>query len=181
MFVVEIGAFLTLFYLVQSILGNRKVRYRRLLCGTRYLAVSNRSWFQFLRPSLARNAAKAQADSLKKNSPVTPCLSLTKEPKLKRCPEAIEARRPSGGQNWTSCPGDGEIIQASINRRVCPITGDPRPSFVSRKRIDPESPGPRLWCRTVLYEYLRRRRIILDRMIALVEASLRQRTPNEIH
>jgi potassium-transporting ATPase ATP-binding subunit len=183
MFVVEIGAFLTLFYLVQSILGKSESQvstgYFVALDIWLFLTVL----FANFATSLAEERGKAQADSLRKTRRDTIAYRLTREEKI----EQVPSRQLKPGDRVVvkagqAVPGDGEIIQGIASIDESAITGESAP-------VIREAGGDRSGVTggtTVVSDQIVIRitsgagESFLDRMIALVEGAIRQRTPNEI-
>ncbi|HTP64021.1 MAG TPA: potassium-transporting ATPase subunit KdpB [Geobacteraceae bacterium] len=183
MFVVEVGAFLTLFYIIEAAMGNSvsqvPITYFIALDVWLFLTVL----FANFATSLAEARGKAQADSLRKARHETVARRLTKAGVIEEVPST--ALKPGDRvvvEAGQMIPGDGEIIEgiASVNESA--ITGESAP-------VIREAGGDRSGVTggtTVLSD-----RIVveitsgpgdsfLDRMIALVEGAIRQRTPNEI-
>jgi K+-transporting ATPase ATPase B chain len=183
MFVVEIGAFLTLFYLVQSIFGKSESQvstgYFVALDIWLFLTVL----FANFATSLAEERGKAQADSLRKTRRDTIAYRLTREEKV----EQVPSRQLKPGDRVVVkagqvVPGDGEIIRGIASIDESAITGESAP-------VIREAGGDRSGVTggTVVVSDQIVIRItsgagesFLDRMIALVEGAIRQRTPNEI-
>ena len=183
MFVVEIGAFLTLFYLVQSTLGKSESQvstgYFVALDIWLFLTVL----FANFATSLAEERGKAQADSLRKTRRDTIAYRLTREEKI----EQVPSRQLKPGDRVVvkagqAFPGDGEIIQGIASIDESAITGESAP-------VIREAGGDRSGVTggTIVVSDQIVIRItsgagesFLDRMIALVEGAIRQRTPNEI-
>src|SRR5580658_8503165 len=118
MFVVEIGAFLTLFYLVQAAFGKSEsqvsIGYFIALDIWLFLTVL----FANFATSLAEERGKAQADSLRKTRRDTTAFRLTGRDKI----EEVPSRHLKPGdrvmvKTGQVIPGDGEIVQgiASID------------------------------------------------------------------
>src|SRR6202007_1912684 len=112
MFVVEIGAFLTLFYLVQAAFGKSEsqvsIGYFVALDIWLFLTVL----FANFATSLAEERGKAQADSLRKTRRVTTAYRLTGRDKI----EEVPSRQLKPGdrvmvKTGQVIPGDGEIVQ----------------------------------------------------------------------
>src|SRR6202048_4298916 len=128
MFVVEIGAFLTLFYLVQSILGKSESQvstgYFVALDIWLFLTVL----FANFATSLAEERGKAQADSLRKTRRDTVAYRLTRGAKI----EEVPSRQLKPGDQVVVkagqvVPGDGEIIQGIASIDESALTGESAP------------------------------------------------------
>src|SRR3984957_7351330 len=128
MFVVEIGAFLTLFYLVQAAFGKSEsqvsVGYFVALDIWLFLTVP----FAIFAPSLAEERGKAQADSLKKTRRDTIAYRLTGRDKIVEVP----SRQLKPGdrvivKTGQVIPGDGEIVQGIASIDESAITGESAP------------------------------------------------------
>src|SRR5246500_4058680 len=183
MFVVEIGAFLTLFYLGQSILGKSESQvatgYFVALDVWLFLTVV----FANFATALAEERGKAQADSLRKTRRDTIAYRLTKRDEI----EEVPSRQLKPGdrvvvKTGQVVPGDGEIIEGIASIDESAITGESAP-------VIREAGGDRsgvtggtlvLSDRIVVQITTGAGESFLDRMIALVEGAVRQKTPNEI-
>jgi potassium-transporting ATPase ATP-binding subunit len=112
MFVVEVGAFLTLAYLIQALLGKSEsqvsIGYFVALDVWLFLTVL----FANFATGLAEARGKAQADSLKKTRRDTIAHRLTSEDKIEEVPStALKTGDRVVVQTGQIVPGDGEIIQ----------------------------------------------------------------------
>src|SRR5271165_4472056 len=183
MFVVEIGAFLTLFYIVQAAVGKSEsqvsIGYFIALDVWLFLTVL----FANFATSLAEERGKAQADSLRKTRRDTIAYRLTSRDQI----EEVPSRQLKPGdrvvvKTGQVIPGDGEIIQGIASIDESAITGESAP-------VIREAGGDRsgvtggtgvLSDRIVVRITAAAGESFLDRMIALVEGAVRQRTPNEI-
>src|ERR1700741_428027 len=125
MFVVEIGAFLTLFYLIQSALGRSESQvstgYFVALDIWLFLTVL----FANFATALAEERGKAQADSLKKTRRETIAYRLIKEKKI----EEVTSKQLKPGdevviKTGQFIPGDGEIVQGVASIDESAITGE---------------------------------------------------------
>ena len=146
MFVVEIGAFLTLFYLVQAALGKSEsqvsIGYFIALDIWLFLTVL----FANFATSLAEERGKAQADSLRKTRRDTIAYRLTSSDKI----EQVPSRQLKPGDRVVVkagqvIPGDGEIIQGIASIDESAITGESAPVIREAGVIDPELPEALLW------------------------------------
>ena len=183
MFVVEIGAFLTLFYLVQSIFGKSESQvstgYFVALDIWLFLTVL----FANFATSLAEERGKAQADSLRKTRRDTIAYRLTREEKV----EQVPSRQLKPGDRVVVkagqvVPGDGEIIRGIASIDESAITGESAPVIREAGGDRSGVTGGTLVVsdQIVIRVTSGAGESFLDRMIALVEGAIRQRTPNEI-
>src|SRR5579864_5806842 len=182
MFVVEVGAVLTLLFVIQSALGYSSsqvpLSYFVALDIWLFLTVL----FANFATALAEARGKAQAESLRKTRRETPARRL-------RGTEIEEvyssALRPGdrvvvdAGQ---TIPSDGEIVEGIASVDESAITGESAP--VIREAGGDRSGvtgGTRVISdRIVVKITALPGQSFLDRMIALVEGAVRQKTPNEI-
>jgi len=183
MFVVEIGAFLTLLFVVQAAMGQSasqvSINYFIALDAWLFATVL----FANFATALAEVHGKAQADSLRRTRRDTVAHRLRSGGTTEEVPStelkpgdcvAVEA-----GQ---TIPGDGEIIDGIASIDESAITGESAP-------VIRESGGDRsgvtggtvvISDRIIVRITAGAGESFLDRMIALVEGAIRQRTPNEI-
>jgi K+-transporting ATPase ATPase B chain len=183
MFVVEVGAFLTLAFLIQAALGygtsQVALTYFIALDFWLFLTVL----FANFATALAEARGKAQAESLRRTRRDTTAYRL-------RAGEGIEEVSSmdlkTGDRVVVEAgqliPGDGEIIDGIASIDESAITGESAP-------VIRESGGDRSGVTggtTVISDRIVVRitsgagESFLDRMIALVEGAIRQRSPNEI-
>ncbi len=183
MFVVEIGAFLTLLFVIQSAFGHSA----SLVPITYFVALDTWLWLTVLfanfATALAEARGKAQADSLRRTRRETVARRLTRLGEA----EEVSSRELKAGDTvivkaGETIPGDGEIIKGVAALDESPITGESAP-------VIREAGGDRSGVTggtTVLSDEIVIRitahlgESFLDRMISLVEGAVRQRTPNEI-
>jgi K+-transporting ATPase ATPase B chain len=180
MFVVEVGAALTTIYVIKDAItgaGN-------LLFGVQ---IALWLWFTVLFANFAEAMAeargKAQADALRKTKTDTIARKILANDKFEMVPAS---KLRSGDVVYVEAgnliPGDGEVVEgiASVDESV--ITGESAP-------VIRESGGDRSAVTggtKVLSDHIKIRitsnpgETFLDRMIALVEGAVRQKTPNEI-
>ena len=183
MFVVEIGAILTLLFIIQMATGKpttqTPITYFIALDFWLFLTVI----FANFATALAEARGKAQADSLRRTRRDTPARRMHKDGTT----EEISSRDLKQGdcvliEAGEVVPSDGEIIEgiASINESA--ITGESAP-------VIREAGGDRSSVTggtTVISDHIvvevtsGAGESFLDRMIALVEGAIRQRSPNEI-
>src|ERR1700676_5460006 len=183
MFVVEIGSFLTLFYLVQGALGKSEsqvsIGYFIALDIWLFLTVL----FANFATSLAEERGKAQADSLRRTRRDTIAYRLTGRDKI----EEVPSRQLKPGdrvmvKTGQVIPGDGEIVQGIASIDESAITGESAPVI---REAGGDRSGVTGGTLVVSDQIVVRittgaGESFLDRMIALVEGAVRQRTPNEI-
>jgi K+-transporting ATPase ATPase B chain len=183
MFVVEIGAFLTLGFIIQAALGSSQsqvpITYFIALDIWLFLTVL----FANFATALAEARGRAQADSLRKARRDTPAYRLRGKDTLEEVPSS--ELRPDDRvvvQAGQMIPGDGEIIEGIASVDEAAITGESAP--VIREAGGDRSGvtgGTRVLSdRIVVRITAATGESFLDRMIALVEGAVRQRTPNEI-
>jgi potassium-transporting ATPase ATP-binding subunit len=180
MFVVEVGATLTTIFVVKNAIAGAS----GFLFG---IQIALWLWFTVLFANFAEAMAeargKAQADTLRKTKTDTMARRLLPNDKFEMC-QASKLR--AGDIVYCEAgyliPGDGEVIEgvASVDESV--ITGESAP-------VIRESGGDRSAVTggtKVLSDHIKIKitsnpgETFLDRMIALVEGAVRQKTPNEI-
>jgi len=182
MFVVEVGAVLTLLFILQSAAGGSSsqvaLTYFIALDAWLFLTVL----FANFATALAEERGKAQAESLRRTRRDTPAWRLGPtgvEPVSSTDLEAGDTVVVLAGQ---VIPGDGEITEGIASVDESAITGESAP-------VIREAGGDRsgvtggtlvLSDRIVVHITASPGESFLDRMIALVEGAVRQRTPNEI-
>jgi K+-transporting ATPase ATPase B chain len=183
MFVVEVGAFLTLFYLIQAAVGRSESQvstgYFVALDIWLFLTVL----FANFATALAEERGKAQADSLKKTRRETTAYRLTKGNAV----EQVPSRQLKPGDRVVVkagqvVPGDGEIVEGVASIDESAITGE---SAAVIREAGGDRSGVTGGTLVVSDKIVVRitsgaGESFLDRMIALVEGAIRQRTPNEI-
>jgi potassium-transporting ATPase ATP-binding subunit len=183
MFVVEVGAFLTLIYLIQAAMGRSESQvstgYFVALDIWLFLTVL----FANFATALAEERGRAQADSLKKTRRETTAYRLTKGDIV----EQVPSRQLKPGDKVVvkagqTVPGDGEIIEGVASIDESAITGESAPVIREAGGDRSGVTGGTLVVsdRIVLRITSGAGDSFLDRMIALVEGAIRQRTPNEI-
>jgi K+-transporting ATPase ATPase B chain len=180
MFVVEVGAALTTIYVIKDVV----IGAGGLLFG---IQIALWLWFTVLFANFAEAMAeargKAQADALRKTKTDTLARKLLPDDKFEMVPASkLRAGDLVYCEAGNLIPGDGEVIEgiASVDESV--ITGESAP-------VIRESGGDRSAVTggtKVLSDHIKVRitsnpgETFLDRMIALVEGAVRQKTPNEI-
>lgn len=200
MFVVEIGTILSIIFTVVAIVkGGSRVSISYLISLDVWLFLT--VLFANFASALAEARGKAQADSLRKTRRETPAFRLRNAAygtQVNGRPYSA-LQIPQGDLEATSStelregdvilvesgdgiPGDGEIIEGVASIDESAITGESAP--VIREAGGDRSGvtgGTRVLSdRIVVRITASAGKSFLDRMIALVEGALRQRTPNEI-
>jgi len=181
MFVVEVGTVLTMIYTVAVLLGEPSglgLGYLIALDAWLFLTVL----FSNFASALAEARGKAQADTLRQTRQATPAwlvhdgkIEATVSTALK-IGDVVEVK---AGQ---IIPGDGDIVEGVASIDESAITGESAPVV---REAGSDRSGVTGGTR-VLSDRIRIRitsspgETFLDRMIALVEGAVRQRTPNEI-
>ena len=183
MFVVEVGAFLTLAFIVRAALGLEThevpIGYFIALDTWLFLTVL----FANFATALAEARGKAQADSLRRARHDTMAYRLNTADALEEVPST--ALKPGdrvvvkAGQ---TIPGDGEIIQGVASVDESAITGESAPVIraAGGDRSGVTGGTVVLSDRIVVEITSGAGDSFLDKMIALVEGAIRQRSPNEI-
>jgi K+-transporting ATPase ATPase B chain len=182
MFVVEVGTALTIVFTIAAIMGygsHASVGYLIALDIWLLLTVL----FANFASALAEARGKAQADALRKTRQETKAFRLLED---KRVEETTSTELQAGDHVVVEAgqiiPGDGEIIEGVASVDESAITGESAP--VIREAGGDRSGvtgGTRVLSdRIVVKMTASAGKSFLDRMIALVEGAIRQRTPNEI-
>ncbi|HWF39656.1 MAG TPA: potassium-transporting ATPase subunit KdpB [Candidatus Acidoferrales bacterium] len=180
MFVVEVGAALTTLFVIKDAIAR---------AGGVFFGVQIALWLWFtvlfanFAEAMAEARGKAQADSLRKTKTDTIARRLLPNEKFEMVPASkLRAGDCVYCEAGYLIPGDGEVIDgvASVDESV--ITGESAP-------VIRESGGDRSAVTggtKVLSDHITIKitsnpgETFLDRMIALVEGAVRQKTPNEI-
>ena len=180
MFVVEVGAALTTVFVIKDAISG---------AGGVFFGVQIAFWLWFtvvfanFAEAMAEARGKAQADALRKTKTDTIARKLLPNDKFEMVPGSqLRAGDIVYCEAGYLIPGDGEVIEgvASVDESV--ITGESAP-------VIRESGGDRSGVTggtKVLSDHIKIRitsnpgETFLDRMIALVEGAVRQKTPNEI-
>src|SRR5580693_3844508 len=183
MFVVEIGAALTLLYVIEMALGLTS----SVASLGYFVALDVWLWLTVLfanfATAIAEERGRAQAETLRKTRVQTPAYRVRAEGSTEKV-SSIELRPGDKVVVQTDqvIPGDGDVIEGGALVNEAAITGESAPVFR-------EAGGDRSGVTggtTVLSDRITVRVVgasgesFLDRMIALVEGAVRQRTPNEI-
>ena len=185
MFVVEIGAFVTLLFVAQATRGgsSSQVAITYLIALDFWLFVT--VLFANFATALAEERGKAQAESLRRTRRDTPAFRLSADGNGEI--EQVSSTALQPGDAVLVLPGqiipsDGEIIEGIATVDESAITGESAP-------VIREAGGDRsgvtggtlvLSDRIVVRVTAHPGESFLDQMIALVEGAVRQRTPNEI-
>jgi potassium-transporting ATPase ATP-binding subunit len=182
MFVVEVGAVLTLVFTLASLLGwktQAPIGYLLALDFWLFLTVL----FANFATALAEARGKAQADSLRRTRQDTPAFRIREGGALEEVSStALRAGDRVVVTAGQVIPGDGDVIDGVASVDESAITGESAP-------VIREAGGDRsgvtggtvvLSDRIVVRITAQAGESFLDRMIALVEGAIRQRTPNEI-
>jgi len=180
MFVVEVGAALTTVFVIKdAVAGLRGVFFGVQIAFWLWFTVV----FANFAEAMAEARGKAQADALRKTKTDTIARKLLPDDKFEMVPASkLRAGDIVYCEAGYLIPGDGEVIEgvASVDESV--ITGESAP-------VIRESGGDRSAVTggtKVLSDHIRVKitsnpgETFLDRMIALVEGAVRQKTPNEI-
>src|SRR5436305_10813418 len=182
MFVVEVGTALSIIYTVIKLL------YPASTQATLGYLVALDAWllltvlFANFATALAEARGKAQADALRKTRRETPAYRLTEGRIEDSVSTALQAGDRVVVEAGQVIPGDGEIVEGVASVDELAITGESAP-------VISEAGGDRsgvtggtcvLSDRIVIEITASAGKSFLDRMIALVEGAIRQRTPNEI-
>jgi K+-transporting ATPase ATPase B chain len=180
MFVVEVGAALTTVYVIKdAIAGASGIGFGVQIAIWLWFTVV----FANFAEAMAEARGKAQADTLRKTKTDTMARKILPNGKFEMVPASkLRADDIVYCEAGYLIPGDGEVIEgiASVDESV--ITGESAP-------VIRESGGDRSAVTggtKVLSDHIKIRitsnpgETFLDRMIALVEGAVRQKTPNEI-
>jgi potassium-transporting ATPase ATP-binding subunit len=179
MFVTEVGAFLTtLSILVDIIYGQSHLLYT--------LSIAVVLWFTVLfanfAEALAEVRGKAQADSLKRSRSMTSARLIVNDREEKVNSDELHIGDIILVKAGEIIPSDGEIIEGVAMVDESAITGESAPVL---REAGGDRSGVTGGTR-VLSDYIKisittaAGDTFLDRMIALVEGSVRQKTPNEL-
>jgi K+-transporting ATPase ATPase B chain len=182
MFVVEVGTVLSILFTIAAWFGHGgqvSVTYLLALDIWLFLTVL----FANFASALAEARGKAQADALRKTRRETLAYRLTADGQVEETlSTALEAGDRVVVEAGQFIPGDGEIIEGVASVDESAITGESAP--VIREAGGDHSGvtgGTRVLSdRIVVQITASAGKSFLDRMIALVEGAIRQRTPNEI-
>ena len=182
MFVVEVGTALTVLFTIAALLGfTSQVPVTYLIALDVWLLLT--VLFANFATALAEARGKAQADSLRKTRRETPAFRLLEDGQIvETTSTALQRGDRVVVEAGQVIPGDGEIVEGVASVDESAITGESAP--VIREAGGDRSGvtgGTRVLSdRIVVRITAEAGRSFLDRMIALVEGAIRQRTPNEI-
>jgi K+-transporting ATPase ATPase B chain len=182
MFVVEVGTVLSIIFTIRALAGfpsQAGIGYLIALDVWLFLTVI----FANFASALAEARGKAQADALRKTRQETPAYLLLSDGTIE---ESVSTALKSGDHVVVEAgqiiPGDGEIVEGVASVDESAITGESAP--VIRESGGDRSGvtgGTRVLSDRIVVEITASAgKSFLDRMIALVEGAIRQRTPNEI-
>jgi K+-transporting ATPase ATPase B chain len=180
MFVVEVGTILSIIFTIAAIVaGSSQLVYLIQLDVWLFATVL----FANFATALAEARGKAQADTLRKTRRETPAFRLREKGQIEQTVStALEAGDRVVVEAGQIIPGDGEIVEGVAAVDESAITGESAP--VIREAGGDRSGvtgGTRVLSdRIVIKITASAGKSFLDRMIALVEGAIRQRTPNEI-
>jgi K+-transporting ATPase ATPase B chain len=182
MFVVEIGTVLTLVYTVAKLCGVAGAASLGYLLALDFWLVATLLFANFA-SSIAEARGKAQADALRKTRRATPARRRRPDGAFE---ETVSTALKSGDHveivAGEVIPSDGEIIEGVASIDESAITGESAP--VIREAGGDRSGvtgGTRVLSDSIVVQITASPgQSFLDRMIALVEGAIRQRTPNEI-
>jgi K+-transporting ATPase ATPase B chain len=182
MFVVEVTTVLTILFTIAALMGRggaAPVSYLIALDVWLFLTVI----FANFASALAEARGKAQADALRKTRQETPATRLLPDGRLEQTTSTdLKAGDRVVIEAGQVIPGDGEIVEGVASVDESAITGESAP--VIREAGGDRSGvtgGTRVLSdRLVVQITASAGNSFLDRMIALVEGAIRQRTPNEI-
>jgi K+-transporting ATPase ATPase B chain len=180
MFVVEVGTILSIIFTIMELLaGSTQLAYLIQLDVWLLATVL----FANFATALAEARGKAQADTLRKTRRETPARRLHDRRQIEQTVStALQAGDRVVVEAGEVIPGDGEIVEGVASVDESAITGESAP--VIREAGGDRSGvtgGTRVLSdRIVVRITASAGKSFLDRMIALVEGAIRQRTPNEI-
>jgi K+-transporting ATPase ATPase B chain len=182
MFVVEVGTALTLIYTIAVGLGYpSQAQFGYLLSLTIWLLLT--VLFANFAEALAEARGKAQADALRKTRQASPAFRVREGGRIE---ETVSTELRAGDVVEVVAsqviPSDGEIIEGVASIDESAITGESAPVI---REAGGDRSGVTGGTRVLSDRILVRNtagagETFLDRMIALVEGAIRQRTPNEI-
>jgi potassium-transporting ATPase ATP-binding subunit len=181
MFTVEVGTVLSVIFTIRAMLGygGPAVMYLLALDIWLFLTVL----FANFAEALAEARGKAQTEALRKTRQKTLAYRLLENGQLEETDStALRAGDRVVVEEGQVIPGDGEIIEGVASVDESAITGESAP--VIREAGGDRSGvtgGTRVLSDRIVVEVTAEPgQSFLDRMIALVEGAIRQRTPNEI-
>ncbi|HLN33526.1 MAG TPA: potassium-transporting ATPase subunit KdpB [Gemmataceae bacterium] len=182
MFVVEVGTVLSLLFTITTLLGFAgQARLTYLIALDFWLLIT--VLFANFATGLAEARGKAQADSLRKTRRETPAFRILENGQIEETAStALQTGDRVAVEAGQVIPGDGEIVEGVASVDESAITGESAP--VIREAGGDRSGvtgGTRVLSDRIIVRITASAgKSFLDRMIALVEGAIRQRTPNEI-
>jgi len=182
MFTVEVGTVLTIIYTVANLAGYQSAAPMRYLLQLDFWLVATLLFANFA-SAIAEARGKAQADALRKTRRATPARRFRADGTTEL---AVSTDLRTGDHVEVVAgevvPGDGEIVEGVASIDESAITGES--AAVIREAGGDRSGvtgGTRVLSDRIVVEITATQGgSFLDRMIALVEGAIRQRTPNEI-
>ncbi|MGA2031417.1 MAG: potassium-transporting ATPase subunit KdpB [Thermoguttaceae bacterium] len=182
MFTVEVGTVLTLGYTVAKLCGLQCVADLKYLVSLDIWLVLTLLFANFA-SAIAEARGKAQADALRKTRRATPARLVLPDGTTR---DTVSTELKAGDVvevvAGSVIPSDGEIVEGVASIDESAITGESAP--VIREAGGDRSGvtgGTRVLSDRIVVEITANAgSTFLDRMIALVEGAIRQRTPNEI-
>src|SRR5258707_15052903 len=183
MFVVEVGAFLTLGYLIQACFGKSESQVSIGYCVALDIWLFLTVLLASCRTAVAEARGKAQAESLRRARRDTIAYRLTSSNGIEEVSSAVllpgDRVVVKAGQ---FIPGDGEIVKGIASIDESAMTGESAPVIREAGGDRSGVTGGTLVVsdQIVIKITSGAGESFLDRMIALVEGAIRQRTPNEI-
>jgi len=183
MFVVEVGAVLTLLYVLVGIFGSNAsqvpITYFIALTFWLFLTV----WFANFATALAEARGKAQAESLRKARRDTIAYRLIADGSVEQVSSTdLKPGDRVSVQAGQMIPGDGEITEGIASVDESAITGESAPVIrAAHSDASGVTGGTYVLSDKIIVKITSGAgESFLDRMIALVEGAIRQRSPNEI-
>ena len=183
MFTVEIGAFLTLLFVIKMAWSREETLVPITYFIALFIWLMLTVLFANFATSLAEARGKAQTDSLKKTRHKTMAHRLTEQGNIEEVSsDDLKKGDRVAVKAGQTIPGDGEIIEGVAYIDESAITGESAPVLreVGGDRSGVTGGTFVLSDRIIVNITSGKGDSFLDRMIALVEGSVRQRTPNEI-
>ncbi len=182
MFTVEVGTVLTIIYTIAKLLGYQSAAGVGYLLALDFWLVATLLFANFA-SAIAEARGKAQADALRKTRRATPARRIRDDGTIgARRFDDLRAGDKVEVVAGDVIPSDGEIVEGVASIDESAITGESAP--VIREAGGDRSGvtgGTRVLSDRIVVEITANPGgSFLDRMIALVEGAIRQRTPNEI-
>lgn len=183
MFVVEVGAILTLVFVINAAMGKSQL----LVPLTYFIALD--AWlfltvlFANFATALAEARGKAQADSLRRTRKDTIARRLLSAGRIEEVSSTeLQAGDKVVVEAHEVIPGDGEIVEGVASIDESAITGESAPVIrdAGGDRSGVTGGTTVLSDRIVVRITSTPGNSFLDRMIRLVEGAIRQKSPNEI-